>query len=90
VNVLIRWRVWTMIIGIVLRPDEPAARLIDLPNGEARRVAWFLSAMLLVVITLVGSFRYHTLMDQDSGASSRGDSATYRSIATPRYQAGGW
>jgi len=39
-NVLIRWRVWALIIGIVLRPDEPAARLIDLPDGEARRLAW--------------------------------------------------
>ena len=68
-NVLIRWRVWAMIIGIVLRPDEPAARLIDLPDGEARRLAWFLSAMLLVVITLVGFVRYYALMDQDSGAS---------------------
>ena len=26
VNVLIRWRVWALTIGIVLRPDEPAAR----------------------------------------------------------------
>jgi moderate conductance mechanosensitive channel len=68
-NVLIRWRVWAMTIGIVLRPDEPAARLIDLPDGEARRLAWFLSAMLLVVITLVGFVRYYALMDQDSGAS---------------------
>jgi len=68
-NVLIRWRVWALIIGIVLRPGEPAARLIDLPDGEARRLAWFLSAMLLVVITLVGFVRYHALLDQDSGAS---------------------
>ena len=68
-NVLIRWRIWAMTIGIVLRPDEPAARLIDLPDGEARRLAWFLSAMLLVVITLVGFVRYYALMDQDSGAS---------------------
>src|SRR6516225_1731453 len=68
-NVLIRWRIWTMTIGIVLRPDEPAARLIDLPDGEARRLAWFLSATLLAVITLVGFVRYHALMDQDSGAS---------------------
>jgi small-conductance mechanosensitive channel len=67
--VLIRWRVWTLIIGIVLRPDEPAARLIDLPDSEARRLAWFLSAMLLVVITLVGFVRYYALMDRDSGAS---------------------
>jgi small-conductance mechanosensitive channel len=68
-NVLIRWRVWALIIGIVLRPDEPAARLIDLPDGEARRLAWFLSAILLVVITLVGFVRYYALMDKDSGAS---------------------
>jgi small-conductance mechanosensitive channel len=68
-NVLIRWRVWALIIGIVVRPDEPAARLIDLPDGEARRLARFLSAMLLVVITLVGFVRYYALMDQDSGAS---------------------
>jgi len=68
-NVLIRWRVWAMTIGIVLRPDESAARLIDLPDGEARRLSWFLSAMLLVVITLVGFVRYYALMDQDSGAS---------------------
>ncbi|MBV8121600.1 MAG: hypothetical protein JO081_16870, partial [Alphaproteobacteria bacterium] len=68
-NVLIRWRVWAMTIGIVLRPDEPAARLIDLPDGEARRLAWFLSATILVVITLVGFVRYYALMDVDSGAS---------------------
>jgi small-conductance mechanosensitive channel len=68
-NVLIRWRVWALTIGIVLRPDEPVARLIDLPDGEARRLAWFLSAMLLVVITLVGFVRYYALMDQESGAS---------------------
>jgi moderate conductance mechanosensitive channel len=69
VNVLIRWRVWALTIGIVLRPDEPAARLIDLPDGEARRLAWFLSATILVVIILVGFVRYYALMDQDSGAS---------------------
>jgi moderate conductance mechanosensitive channel len=69
VNVLIRWRVWALTIGIVLRPDEPVARLIDLPDGEARRLAWFLSAMILVVIILVGFIRYYALMDQDSGAS---------------------
>jgi moderate conductance mechanosensitive channel len=68
-NVLIRWRIWALIISIVLRPDEPAARLIDLPDGEARRLAWFLWAMLLVVITLVGFVRYYALMDRDSGAS---------------------
>jgi small-conductance mechanosensitive channel len=68
-NVLIRWRVWALIISIVLRPAEPAARLIDLPDGEARRLAWFLWAMLLAVITLVGFVRYYALMDKDSSAS---------------------
>jgi moderate conductance mechanosensitive channel len=68
-NVLIRWRIWALILGIVLRPDEPAARLIDLPDGEARRLARFLSATILVVIILVGFVRYYALMDQDSGAS---------------------
>src|SRR5215813_14677678 len=69
VNVLIRWRIWALTIGIVLRPEEPAARLIDLPDGEARRLAWFLSATILVVIILVGFARYHALLDQESGAS---------------------
>jgi small-conductance mechanosensitive channel len=68
-NVLIRWRIWALTIGIVLRPDEPAARLIDLPDGEARSLARLLSAMILVVIILVGFVRYYALMDQDSGAS---------------------
>jgi hypothetical protein len=69
VNVLIRWRVCALIIGIVLRPGEPAARLIDLPDPKARRLAGFLSATILVVITLIGFARYYALMDEDSGAS---------------------
>jgi hypothetical protein len=69
VNVLIRWRVAALVIGIVLRPGEPAARLIDLPDGEARRLARFLSAMILASVTLVGFGRYYALMDVDSGAS---------------------
>src|SRR5215469_17975741 len=52
-----------------LRPEEPTARLIDLPDGEARRLAWFLSATILVVIILVGFVRYYALLDQASGAS---------------------
>jgi moderate conductance mechanosensitive channel len=69
VNVLIRWRVASLVIGIVLRPGEPAARLIDLPDGEARRLARFLSATILASIALVGFGRYYALMDVDSGAS---------------------
>jgi hypothetical protein len=69
VNVLVRWRVWALIIGTVLRPGEPVARLIDLSDGEARRLARFLSATLLVVITLVGFARHYAPTDRDSGAS---------------------
>jgi small-conductance mechanosensitive channel len=69
VNVLIRWRAAAMIVRIVLRPGEPSARLVDLPDGEARQLARFLSATILVAITLVGFGRYYALMDEDSGAS---------------------
>lgn len=69
VNVLIRWRVWALMIDIVLRPTEPAARLVDLSDDEARRLARFLSAMILAVTALVGFARYYALMDVDSGAS---------------------
>jgi moderate conductance mechanosensitive channel len=69
VNVLLRWRLAALIIGIVLRPGEPAARLIDLPDAEARRLARFLSATILMVTALVGFGRYYALMDADSGAS---------------------
>jgi small-conductance mechanosensitive channel len=68
VNVLIRWRVAALVIGIVLRPGEPAARLIDLPDGEARRLAQFLST-ILAGVALVGFGRYYALKDVDSGAS---------------------
>jgi moderate conductance mechanosensitive channel len=69
VSVLLRWRLAALIIGIVLRPGEPAARLIDLPDAEAHRLARFLSAMILVATALVGFGRYYALLDVDSGAS---------------------
>jgi hypothetical protein len=69
VNVLVRWRIWALMIDIVLRPGEPAARLVDLPDGEAGRLARFLSATILAITTLVGFARYYALMDVDSGAS---------------------
>jgi moderate conductance mechanosensitive channel len=69
VNVLIRWRIAAMIIGTVLRPDEPAARLVDLSDSEARHLAWFLSATILTSMALIGFSRYYALMDVDSGAS---------------------
>jgi moderate conductance mechanosensitive channel len=69
VNVLVRWRIWALMINIVLRPAEPTARLVDLSDGEAGRLARFLSATILAVTALVGFARYYALMDVDSGAS---------------------
>jgi small-conductance mechanosensitive channel len=67
-NVLVRWRVVALIARVILRPNVPAARLVDLPDDEARHQALFLSGMVFAVITLVGFARYG-LMDEDSGAS---------------------
>ncbi len=66
-SVLIRWRTLMLIPRVVLRPREPVARLIDIPDGEARRLVWFLSAVLLAISILVGFGRYG-LSDEDSGA----------------------
>src|SRR3982075_2556092 len=65
-SVLIRWRTLMLIPRVVLRPREPVARLIDIPDGEARRLVWFLSAVLLAISILVGFGRYG-LSDEDSG-----------------------
>ena len=67
-NVLIRWRIASLIVRVVLRPAQSAARLIEISDGEARRLARFLSAAILAVVILVGFGRYG-LMDEDSGAS---------------------
>ncbi len=67
-NVLIRWRIAALVVTAVLRPNEPVARLIELPDDEARRLARFLSATILAVVALIGFGRY-SLMDADSGAS---------------------
>src|SRR4029077_20846231 len=67
-NVLIRWRIASLIVGVVLRPTQPAARLIEISDGEARRLARFLSAAILAVVILVAFGRYG-LADEDSGAS---------------------
>src|SRR6185437_1300019 len=67
-NVLIRWRVVVVVIRAILRPNDPAARLIDIPGVEARRLSRFLSGTILVIILLVGFARYG-LMDEDSGAA---------------------
>jgi moderate conductance mechanosensitive channel len=66
-SVLIRWRTLMLIPRVVLRPRELVARLIDIPDGEARRLVWFLSAVLLAISILVGFGRYG-LSDEDSGA----------------------
>ena len=52
---------------VLLRPRDPAARLIELPDDEARRLARFLSAALLGVMLLLAFGRYG-LEDVDSGA----------------------
>ncbi len=66
-SVLIRWRALMLIPRVVLRPHEPTARLIDLPDGEARRLTRFLSAVVLAIAVLIGFGRYG-LADEDSGA----------------------
>ncbi|MBV9585709.1 MAG: mechanosensitive ion channel family protein [Alphaproteobacteria bacterium] len=67
VNILIRWRILALIPRIVLRPTVQAARLIDVADGEARRLMWFLSTVLLAITALVGFGRLG-LADEDSGA----------------------
>ena len=66
-SVLIRWRAIMLIPRVVLRPHEPTARLIDFPDGEARRLTRFLSAVVLAIAVLIGFGRYG-LADEDSGA----------------------
>ena len=66
-NTLIRWRFAAVVMGAVLRPSEPIARLIDISDDEARRLGRFLSATILAMIVLVGFGRY-SLADEDSGA----------------------
>ena len=66
-SILVRWRTLVLIPRVVLRPYEPMARLIELPDGEARRLTRFLSAVVLAIAVLVGFGRYG-LADEDSGA----------------------
>ena len=42
-NVLIRWRIGMLVLNLLLRPRDPSARLIALPDDEARRLSRFLS-----------------------------------------------
>src|SRR5438034_6367059 len=66
-SILIRWRAIMLIPRVVLRPQEPTARLIELPDGEARRLTRLLSAVVLAIAVLIGFGRYG-LADEDSGA----------------------
>src|SRR5438132_5857070 len=64
---LIRWRLISLIPRIVLRPNEPVARLIEVSNAEARRLARFISLTVLAIVLFIGFGRYG-LADEDSGA----------------------
>jgi small-conductance mechanosensitive channel len=66
-NWLIRWRLIALIPRVVLRPNEPAARLIEVDDREAHRLMRFLSGMVLAAVVFVGFGRYG-LQDVDSGA----------------------
>jgi hypothetical protein len=67
INVVIRWRIAALIVRLVLRPDEPVARLISFPDIEAHRLARFLSGTILAIVMLIGFGRLG-LADVDSGA----------------------
>jgi moderate conductance mechanosensitive channel len=66
-NIVIRWRLAAVFVGVILRPSDPLARLIELDDREAQRLARFLAAAILVIVVLVGFGRYG-LMDEDNGA----------------------
>ncbi len=68
IDVLVRWRVIALIFRTVLRPREPAARLIEVPDDEARRLSVFLSGAIFIISVLIGFARYG-LTDEDSGAA---------------------
>jgi moderate conductance mechanosensitive channel len=66
-NVLIRWRGAAVVVRAILRPADPVARLVEISDGETRRLSRFLSAAILAIIILVVFGRYG-LADEDSGA----------------------
>ncbi|HTQ33883.1 MAG TPA: mechanosensitive ion channel domain-containing protein [Stellaceae bacterium] len=71
-NIVVRWRIVALVFGVVLRPGEPLARLIDLPDGEAQRLMRFLSVAVLAVIILVGFGRYGLLTEGNAAAHVMG------------------
>ena len=68
IAVLLRWRIVAVVVGAILRPGEPVARLIEISDIEAHRLARYLSGSILAIILLVAFGRYG-LMDEDSGAA---------------------
>lgn len=66
-NVVIRWRLAAVFVGVILRPADPTARLIDIDDRAAHRLARFLSAAFLLITMLVGFGRYG-LISEASGA----------------------
>jgi small-conductance mechanosensitive channel len=66
-NVLIPWRIVSIFLRVLLCPSEPVARLLDMPDEEARRQMRFLSWTILATIFLI-SFGRYGLADEDSGA----------------------
>jgi moderate conductance mechanosensitive channel len=66
-EVLIRWRLASLVVGAMLRPREPVARLIEVSDDEARRLTRFLSGVIPAIVALIGFGRFG-LADEDSGA----------------------
>jgi small-conductance mechanosensitive channel len=66
-EVLILWRLASLVVGAMLRPREPVARLIEVSDDEARRLTRFLSGVILAIVALIGFGRFG-LADEDSGA----------------------
>jgi moderate conductance mechanosensitive channel len=64
---LVRWRLIMLIPRVVLRPNAPVARLIEVSDAEARRLVGFLSITVLAICLFIGFGRYG-LADEDSGA----------------------
>lgn len=65
--ILVRWRFMSLILRAILRPHDAAARLVELPDIDARRMSATVSALVLIITMLVG-FGQYGLMDEDSGA----------------------
>jgi moderate conductance mechanosensitive channel len=66
--VLLRWRIFTLVVRAILRPRDSVARLVEVDDTEAWRLYRFVSLVVLVIVSIVGFGRYG-LMDEDSGAA---------------------